>query len=72
VSVLVPFIALDGLFAIFLQNENKKKYMKLEKRYKHEKYSKLKGWLVFLYVIGSVALYFISMILCGYWVEVKI
>lgn len=39
---------------------SKKKYEELEQQYKEEKHSKLKGWLVFLYLIGSVVLYFVS------------
>ncbi|MDR0863810.1 MAG: hypothetical protein LBO74_02615 [Candidatus Symbiothrix sp.] len=61
VIVLLPFIALDGVLSIFLQNKNKKKYKQLEKEYKDEKYSKLKGWLVFLYVICSLTMYFVSL-----------
>ena len=38
----------------------KKKYKELEEYYKDEKHSKLKGWLVFLFAIGSVALFIIS------------
>lgn len=39
---------------------NKKKYEELEQRYKDEKYSKLKGWLVLLYIISSAVLFFVS------------
>jgi hypothetical protein len=46
--------------------------LKLNEKYKNEKNSKVKGWLVFVYLIGSVALFFISLILCGYWVSVEI
>ncbi len=70
VVVAIPFIALDALFSIFLNKEGK--YIQLENYYKNEKYSKLKGWLVFLYIIISVALYFVSLVLCGYWVSVEI
>jgi len=70
IIVLIPFIALDMLFSLFLNKQGK--YIQLESYYKSEKYSKLKGWFVFLYVIISVLLYFISMLLCGYWVSVKI
>lgn len=38
----------------------KKKYKELEEYYKDEKHSKLKGWLVFLFAIGSVILFVIS------------
>ena len=39
---------------------DKKKYRELERRYKEEKNGKLKGWLVFAYVVVSFILYFIS------------
>lgn len=35
--------------------------MQLDNYYKNEKYSQLKGWLVFAYVIGSVVLYFVAL-----------
>lgn len=41
---------------------NKKKYDELEQQYKNEKNSNLKGWLVFTYIVGSVVLYFISLV----------
>ena len=53
-----------GNLSLFLTN--KKKFIKLSEKYKDEKNSKLKGWLVFLYVIGSVVLYFVTMYLCDY------
>jgi len=61
VAIVVVFSVLSLFFI------NKKKYNELEERYKDEKHSKLKGWLVFLYFIGSIASFFISMSLCGYW-----
>lgn len=51
---------------------NRKKYAELEQRYKEERNSKLKGWLVFLYIIGSIILFFVSLYLYGYWIGVKI
>jgi hypothetical protein len=38
-----------------------KKYKELTKKYKEEKNKKLKGWLVFLYIFGSLLLYNISL-----------
>jgi archaellum biogenesis protein FlaJ (TadC family) len=70
VIVSIPFLALDALFSIFLNKKDK--YIALEQRYGNEKNSKLKGWLVFSYVVGSVVLFFVSMILCGHWVSVKV
>ena len=46
-----------GILSLFFIK--KKKYKELEERYKNEKHSKLKGWLLFLYFIGSIALYII-------------
>lgn len=62
IAVATPFILLDVLFTFFFNKESK--YMRLEKYYKNEKNRRLKGWLVFLYVFGSVALFFISLLLC--------
>ena len=44
----------DGTFNLNLQKE-------LAEKYKDEKNSQLKGWLVFAYVIGSLVLYFVSL-----------
>ncbi len=53
--ILCVFIIISLFFI------DKKKYKELELRYKNEKYHKLKGWLVFLYVISSFLLYFVSL-----------
>ena len=50
----------------------RKKYEQLAEKYKDEKNSKLKGWLVVIYAVGTFVLYGASMIICGYWVEVTI
>jgi hypothetical protein len=50
-------VIITTLSAFFI---NKKKYAELEEVYKNEKHSKLKGWLVFLYIIASVILFFVS------------
>jgi Ca2+/Na+ antiporter len=64
ISVVIILIA---LFVFDL----KTKYKQLQRHYKNEKHSKLKGWLIFLFAISSVASYFITMVLCGYWVDAK-
>ena len=69
-NIIWVVIIITGIFSLFVIN--KKKFIALSEKYKDEKNSKLKGWLVFLYVIGSVALYFGTMLLCGYWVSVNI
>ncbi len=40
---------------------SKKKYKELEKEYADEQHKKIKGWLVFLFIIMSVILYFVSL-----------
>ncbi len=47
-----------GIISLFFIN--KKKYEELEERYRNEKSSKLKGWLVFLFIISSLILYIVS------------
>ena len=47
------------VLSFFVLNENR--YKELAEKYKGEKNSQLKGWLVFAYVIGSVVLYFVSL-----------
>lgn len=49
VSVVVVFF---GLFST-----NKKKYKKLEDKYKNDSHATLKGWLIFLSLIGVFALW---------------
>jgi hypothetical protein len=39
------------------------RYKMLEKKYKEEKHRKLKGWLVFLYVVGSLMVYVVSLLI---------
>ncbi|MEA4918877.1 hypothetical protein [Proteiniphilum sp.] len=65
-AVIISFCILSLFFI------NKRKFAELTKKYRDEKHCKLKGWLVFAYIIGSVALFFVSLALCGYWVNVKI
>lgn len=69
VIVQTPFILLY-VFSLFLNHQ--KKYVQLDNYYKNEKYRQLKGWLVFFYVVGSLVSYFVSMLLCGYWVSINI
>lgn len=50
---------LFGILQFFILD--KRKYKELEKRYKGEKNSKLKGWLVFAYIVISVVVYALSL-----------
>lgn len=54
-TVAIIFI----VFAIIFASE--KKYKELEKKYADERHKKIKGWLVFLFIIMSVILYFVSL-----------
>ena len=67
-NIIWIMIIITSILSFFL---NRKKYEELAEKYKDEKNSQLKGWLVFAYVIGSVVLYFVSMLLCDYWVDVR-
>ena len=60
ILILGPPIAAVILSIFFI---NKKKYKELEEKYKDEKYRKLKGWLIFLYLICSLVLYIIAVVL---------
>ena len=57
-SIQIVYLIWILLFVLsfFVLNENR--YKELAEKYKDEKNSQLKGWLVFAYVIGSVVLYF--------------
>ena len=68
-NIIWIIIFISSVLSLLLNNE---KYEKIAKKYKDEKNSKLKGWLVFSYVVGSIILFFVSMLLCGYWVSIKI
>lgn len=68
-DIIVGVITTGTIISSFIKE---KKYKELVKRYKNEKNSILKGWLVFAYLISSIILYLISMILCGYWVHIKL
>lgn len=68
-DIIVGVITTGTIISSFIKE---KKYKELVKRYENEKNSILKGWLVFAYLISSVILYLISMILCGYWVHIKL
>ena len=50
----VPVLA--AILSLFFIN--RKKYEELVEKYKDEKHKKIKGWLVFLYCIGSIASFF--------------
>ena len=62
-------IIITSILSLFL---NRKKHEELVEKYKNEENSQLKGWFVFSYVVGSVILFFVSMLVCGYWVDVRI
>mgnify|MGYP000457952479 FL=1 len=55
-SIQIVYLIWILLFVLsfFVLNENR--YKELAEKYKDEKNSQLKGWLVFAYVIGSVVL----------------
>lgn len=57
-----PFFVL-GLCTIFFVSDKKKeeKFRKLEEKYKNERFSRLKGWLVFMYIIGTLLLLFVCL-----------
>jgi len=56
-------VIICGALSFFFKEE---KYKELKEKYVGEDNSKLKGWLVFLYVIGTVGLYFMSLYICGH------
>ncbi|HOF16994.1 MAG TPA: hypothetical protein PLF32_08855 [Bacteroidales bacterium] len=60
-SIEVVFGIWILLFILSFFVLNKKKYEELEEKYKNEKNSKIKDWLVFSYIVGSVILYFVSL-----------
>lgn len=62
-SLEVVYGAWILLFVLSFFILNEKKYKELEEKYKNEKNSKIKGWLVFSYIIGSVILYFVSLVI---------
>ena len=49
-----------------LIGDEEKKYKELAKKYKTEKKAKLKGWLIFAFIIGTFILYIVSLLTCGY------
>ena len=49
-----------------LIGDEEKKYKELAKKYKTEKNAKLKGWLIFAFIIGAFILYIVSLLTCGY------
>ena len=59
IQIIYLIWILFSVLSFFVLNE--RKYEELAEKYKDEKNSQLKGWLVFAYVIGSVVLYFISL-----------
>ena len=59
IEVIYVVCILFSVLSFFILNE--KKYKELEEKYKNEKNTKIKGWLVITYIIGSIILYFISL-----------
>lgn len=57
----IPVIVLDFYFTFFRNRDNRRKYNRLEEKYKGEKYKTLKGWLIFFYVIGAIVVYCLSL-----------
>lgn len=55
-------VIITSILSFFL---SQKRYKELAEKYKDEKNSRLKGWLVFVYIIGSIILYFVSLALWG-------
>jgi len=60
-SIQIVYLIWILLFVLSFFVLNKNRYKELAEKYKDEKNSQLKGWLVFAYVIGSVVLYFVSL-----------
>ncbi len=60
-SIQIVYLTWILLFVLSLFVLDKQKYKELAEKYKDEKNSQLKGWLVFAYIIGSVVLYFVSL-----------
>jgi hypothetical protein len=69
INMIWVIVIITSILSFFL---TKKKYVELAEKYKGETNSNLKGWLVFSYIVCSVVLFFTSMLLCGYWVSVKV
>ena len=68
-EIIVGVLSIAVISSFFFTRE---KYEQLEEKYKDEKNSKLKGWLVFIYAVGTIVLYGVSSIIGGYWVAVEI
>jgi len=51
-SITIPLTIINTFFLL-----TEKKYKWMFEHYKEEKYKKLKGWGVFLYIIGSIFLF---------------
>ena len=68
-KIIWAIIVVTSILSFFMK---KKKYIEMAEKYRDEKNRKLKGWLVFTYVISSFVIYIVSMMLCGYWVNAKV
>lgn len=57
-AVFIPVFVVDAFFSICISDKTKQdRFGQLDERYKNERLRHLKGWLVFLYLIGTVILY---------------
>lgn len=68
ITLIVALIVASIVVCItsVLIGDEEKKYKELAKKYKTEKNAKLKGWLIFAFIIGTFILYIVSLLTCGY------
>lgn len=66
IIVFIPFGVLGFIWG-FLTNKRIKqeRYNRLEKRYKDERHSSLKGCVILLYFVSTIAMYVISLAIFG-------
>lgn len=55
--IIIGVVVILSVVSLFFDSQNK--YDELEQEYKNEKHSKLKGCLVFLWILSPIALYII-------------
>lgn len=56
----VPYGILGFYASFFISDKRKEeKFRQLEEKYKEERFRRLKGWLVFFYLIGTELLFFL-------------
>jgi len=58
-SIILAVLLVSYVLNLFIMSE--KKYLQLSEQWKDEKYKKLKGWLIFSYILLSFVLFFVSM-----------